>query len=82
MEIRHIVWVDSMGMGGWEPLEKFRKLRPMEMQTVGWVIEEGEDFVTILQSYDERVEGEPQGDNAISIPRAAIRASRTAGFIR
>lgn len=75
MEVRYIEWIDSMGGSGWEPLEETRKLRPMKAMTVGFVVEEGDDFVTILQSFDERENGRHYGDNHICIPKFAITKS-------
>lgn len=77
MEIRHVTWVDSMGGHGWEPVEEVKKTIPMTIQTAGFVVDETETHVTILQSYDERTDGRPHGDNYISIPKFAITHSRT-----
>lgn len=77
MEIRYIEWRDSLGGHGWEPLEEVRKYRPMLCKTAGFVAHEDDNCVTIVQSYDERTEGRPYGDNVISIPKFAIVKSKT-----
>ena len=76
LEVRYVQWIDSMGAHGWELLEEIKTNRPLLIHTVGFVVDEGEDYVTILQSYDERASGKPQGDHAISIPRSAIQSQR------
>lgn len=76
-EVRYIEWVDSMGGSGWEPLEEMSTYKPMAIKTAGFVVAEGEDFVTVLQSYDERDKGRPHADNVISIPKVAITSMRT-----
>ena len=77
MEVRYVEWVDSLGSHGWDSLKEAREMRPMAIKSVGFVIAEDADYVTLLQSYDERASGEPQGDHVTSIPTAAITKSRT-----
>ena len=77
-EIRLIEWLDSMGDHGWEPVERqVKELRPMHIYTAGFVLDEGEDYLTVVQSYDERASGQPHCDNVISIPKVAVLSSRT-----
>ena len=77
MEVRIITWLDSLGGVSWEPLEDIRAYRPLEIHTAGFVIDESDEHVTILQSYDERANGKPHGDHVICIPKFAIREMRT-----
>lgn len=77
MEVRYVAWVDSLGSSGWEPMADARDARPMRIFTVGFVLDEGDDYVTILQSYDERKTGRPHCDNYICIPKVAITEMRT-----
>ena len=77
MEVRFVEWIDSMGGSNWTPLEDVRTTRPMHIYTAGFVADEDDDYVTILQSFDERKDGRPHGDNYICIPKFAIKSSRT-----
>jgi hypothetical protein len=78
MEMRYVEWRDSLASHGWEPIEEARTLRPMDIKTVGFVIDEDDDYVTIAQSYDERkTHGRPHADNIICIPKFAITQSQT-----
>ncbi|MPZ70254.1 MAG: hypothetical protein GEU71_12110 [Actinobacteria bacterium] len=77
LEVRYVEWVDSCGSSGWEPLDEARKTRPLSIHTVGYVLGEDADYVTIIQSYDERQNGQPHGDHHISIPKVAVKTART-----
>lgn len=76
MEMRCVEWLDSSGGSGWEELNDIRRYRPLRIFTVGFVLDEGDSHVTLLQSYDERSDGKPHGDHHITIPKFAIVKSR------
>lgn len=71
--MRFVEWRDSSGTGGWQSLKTLEEYEPDLCHTVGFVLRETDDFVTLIQSYTNRKQGEENsGDNVIVIPRFAI----------
>lgn len=61
-------WVDSVTCGGWTILDDFDEV-PTKATTVGYLIQDKEEYVTIAQTYAEPPK---QVCNMITIPRVAI----------
>lgn len=61
-----IEWIDSCGTNGWTAKER-SDLKFMSIKSVGFIIHEDDDSVTIASSYNPNVCHSP-----ITIPRAAI----------
>ena len=56
-----ITWVDAATDGhGWRPIEKIRSLVPPTVLSVGWIVKETDDYVTIISSYmdNDNVDGD------------------------
>ena len=79
MEIRLVTWLDSSGTGRWTSLTELRSERPRRITSVGFVLCESEDHVTLMQSHDPPIDDDhlANGDNTITIPRFAIVESET-----
>lgn len=75
-EVRYVEWLDSTGMHGWRDLKENVSLEPDHCMTVGFVIKETDDYLTLLQSHTARKDGDlDSGDNSICIPKFAITNS-------
>jgi hypothetical protein len=64
-----VVWVDpTSGTHGWKDLKDVAAIKPPVANSVGWIVNETDEFLTLIshQSEDE-VDGE------VCIPRACIR---------
>ena len=68
-----ITWVDSKGIGGdWVHWEDVEPMPPAECMSIGYIIEETADYVTIAQSAtDTQVLG------TMTIPKCAITEINT-----
>jgi hypothetical protein len=69
MKIVEVIWNDSKGVtSGWEPKDELEQLKPVHINSVGYLLEDREDYVTILQSdsADEVV-------GRMTIPKGCIR---------
>ncbi len=56
-----ITWVDAATDGhGWRPLDKIKSIVPPTVLSVGWIIKETPDFITIIASYmdNDNVDGD------------------------
>jgi hypothetical protein len=68
MKTVFIKWLDSKnGPEGWEYLEDLESLKPVICHSVGFLIDEGENFKTIAPTY-----GGGQVLGRITIPSCAI----------
>ena len=66
-------WVDSQGGGGWRDVRDAPNWRPTEIVTVGFVLEDHEDFLVLVQSLaSPDADGDCQADGWLTIPRRAI----------
>ena len=66
MKIVKINWIDSTTQGGW--IEKDAWVAPKtDCITVGFLMEDKEDYISVCQSYHEDQYGE-----VITIPRVSI----------
>lgn len=78
-EIRYVEWVDSAGSHRWTDTAELRKFRPSRCKSVGFVIDEADDYVHLVQSLDPPMDANDSdnGDNTICIPKVAITKSVT-----
>ena len=54
MKLVLIEWVDSMaGHNGWECLNELESLLPARPTSVGFILEEIEDYITLVQTVDD-----------------------------
>jgi hypothetical protein len=66
-------WIDSQGGGGWRDIRDAPNWRPTEIVTVGFVIEDADDFLVLVQSLaSPDADGDSQADGWLTIPRQAI----------
>jgi len=69
MKIVIIKWVDSTGVtSGWEFTEDIKPLKPAICTSVGFLIDDAEDYKTIVQT-----DGEDQILGRLTIPVCAIK---------
>lgn len=74
MEIVFVEWNDSVRLPDrWMPLEEARKLASQNMwiSTVGYVVEETDEYVVIARSCDDQIP--PNVDGSLQIPKKMIR---------
>lgn len=72
----HVQWDDSGSSNGvWRRENDLRNDRPMQCQTVGWVVHETKDHMTLASSWCNTGSGlDYSGD--MTIPKAVIRKKR------
>ena len=63
----YVEWVDSAQMKGWQDLEDAKALTVLDMETLGFLIEETDDAVTVVATW-----AEGNYDCPICIPKCAI----------
>ena len=73
MKLVYLEWVDSVSApdGGWQDPKEVKKLTPDTVRSVGWIISETKDFVTLI-SHD----GEHEVSGEFCIPKACIKKRR------
>jgi len=69
-----VTWVDITSCdAAWMSLEEAAEYAPSPIQTVGWIVEENEDYIVLIGSYsteeDDRVCG-----SVCAIPRSVIES--------
>ncbi len=75
-EIREVTWLDSKGGPGWTGIEELSvQAKPMSCVSVGYVLFETHEYVTLVQSFD--TQAATNADNYIAIPKFAVLSSRT-----
>lgn len=70
-----VEWIDSQGDGSWHPLFEAKAEEVSRITTVGYVIGETDEAVTLAQSIDGKGGNERRiamVDNTITIPKVAI----------
>ena len=68
-------WLDSSGASGWQLIEDAAVMEPDPCTSVGFVIAETEDRLTLLQSFTNRkatAKAKDMGDHALTIPKCSI----------
>lgn len=66
-ELVQVRWVDSCSPRGWTSKDALKDYRPDTVTSVGWIIEEGDNFLTIAGH-----EGRDCVDGVLSIPKSAV----------
>jgi hypothetical protein len=80
LEVRCVEWIDSAGGTRWMQLSEIVGNGPDRCFSVGYVLRETDDQLTLLQSlapHDDHQDYGQSGDNYIVIPKFAITKSRT-----
>lgn len=69
MELVIVGWVDSRTRGGWLSREEYLELsgKPAECVSVGWLLEDTDDHLTLLQSASEL-----WVSDSMTIPRGCV----------
>lgn len=65
-----ITWIDAMGGDGWLSLQEIKSQKPCEHNSIGFLVHETDEFVTITMSSE--VEEENMGA-WLCIPRLYIK---------
>lgn len=83
MNIVYVRWIDSHGMtGSWQKRDEYERwfAQPDDgvQETVGFLAREDDTWVMVIQSRS-RCEPDEVWDNAIKIPKLAIRERRDLG---
>lgn len=71
-EVRLVEWIDSSGSSGWQPIEDAAKIVPDPCLSVGFVIHEADDYLTLFQSVTTRKSGRDYVDQVLAIPKCSI----------
>lgn len=73
-DIVKVSWIDSNGRSRWHPKSEGSELRPSTCRTVGEVLSEGKDFLTVASSLSDTYEDYLElVDNVMSIPKSSIK---------
>ena len=67
MKLTRLVWTDSSNLCGWHDADEVMDHRPSKITTVGFLVNEGKDFVTITAH-----DGGHEFNSAMCIPKCAI----------
>lgn len=68
MKIVKIIWWDSKGVtSDWEFKDELKELHPVHIESVGFLLEENGDYLTILQS-----DSEEQILGRLTIPKGCV----------
>lgn len=79
MKIVEVEWEDAMTRDGWANMDEYKvepSERPALVRSVGYLITNDGDRVTLLQSAN--YDGRNVGSTSITIPAGCIRKMRTA----
>ena len=73
MKLVIIEWLDAQSMadGGWQRRKDVEKLTPAVVKSVGWILEETKDHVTLIAH-----DGDTEVGGDFSIPKACIKKRR------
>jgi hypothetical protein len=69
-----VVWKDIQGLeGAWTSLEEIQEMAPVSIETLGWIIKEDEEHLTMVSSlaFDQTFAG-----SVTSIPKGCIEDIR------
>lgn len=72
-----VTWVDSHGPHGWTYLKDAVAPHDLTCESVGWLIDDGEDRITIASSVSAPAADNPACDGILTIPKCAITACVT-----
>ena len=77
-KIIYVEWVDSNQFAGWQEVEELKTQRAMHCFSVGWVVAESKDSITLATNITE--ENHPtaiyQCNGVMTIPKKAIVKSK------
>ena len=80
MNIERVEWVDSSGNGRWRTRAEILSSVPLSCcTTVGFVLDENDEAIWLIQSYDEQVGDEQNVNNTLVIPKVAITKREVIG---
>lgn len=54
MKLVQVTWVDAVGGDGWLSLKDLEKETPTTHISVGFIVKDTKDYLTITMSYDEQ----------------------------
>jgi hypothetical protein len=75
LELVAIHWDDAMGpTGPWEGSDSISPLIPAKCKTVGFVLEENDLYITVVQTYYIEENGTPTVSGRMTIPKGCIEA--------
>lgn len=74
-DILLVEWIDSCGSSGWRPLADIQQ-EPSRCQTVGWLVSENKEALTLALNRAENHDNVPFGET-ICIPKIAIKRRTT-----
>ena len=65
-----VVWKDIQGLDEtWVDMDEVSEFEPVSVETVGWIVMEGEEYITLLSSLST---DKTFGGSITSIPRGCI----------
>lgn len=78
MKIVEITWIDSKGITSeWEFLNDSKSMPPCICHSIGYILEDKKDYITIVQSYDkESNKDHNQIMGKMTIPKCSIKKTR------
>lgn len=80
----YVQWLDScMGVNGWSTVESHVKARAAYFASIGWLIAETEDSITLAShiSEDNHPTAEYQCCGVMTIPKVAITSKSEVGIL-
>lgn len=66
-------WTDAMGFQDWKPLEEAIRQKPAKCTTVGFLLNDNPEFVTIAQTISHSEAKVDIVDGVLCIPRPGIQ---------
>ena len=74
MDIIYVEWIDSTSLHGWNSPAEAKALKSDPCRTVGFLLQETDDAVTLVMSHTSRDEenGRESMANAVVIPKFAV----------
>lgn len=68
---QQIIWEDSSSTSVWTYFEQVNELEPMAITSIGFILNETDDFVTMAGHISKH-----QADGAMCIPKACIKSRK------
>lgn len=69
-----VVWKDIQGLDEtWVDMEEMSDFEPVSVETVGWIVVEGSEYITLLSSLST---DQTFGGSITSIPRGCVESVR------
>lgn len=70
--LAYVLWEDAYSQDDWVPLNEAKTYTPCHIKSVGWLVDESEKHITIIQSV-----GDNEACSRIVIPKPYIRLFQT-----